>query len=800
MRKGLTCLLCLWMVLSLPIPSLADTGADSSQQQNARLEPAPQAGAVSQAGPAPQPGPASQSGSASQPGPVSQLESAPQPEPSPQSENPTETQPGTQPEVLAETPPETGGTDQPPADESKKDQAAMGSLQVEEYALFRHESSKNALDTLYQGRSGRLVVTLQSDTLMTGDVKSGEIIITKERDSYRTTGSPVVKIDSKKGEKLAFKVTFPKITYDGRDTVFGFHVKYKSAVMEPIPLYVDITEANEADASDGKGRDGSEANSPQPVIKVERSGISQSIGAGESAEITLRLTNMSKSSDMEDLVVSFAPGESMYLTDDTNSRIIKRLYAGKSTEVKVKLQAGQDLSGASQTVDVEMKFNYYSANHLTSGTSTQKIIIPVKGNSGSGQPMLRIDRVGQETIRAGEQFQAVIRLENTSQNKDVTGLTVILEPTEHISLMDATDTRLIGELKAGAAVDIPVSLKASAEMSESASQLLGVNLKFDYDSGKGVTQGTYSSKVVIPTVGGASKIGSPTPNIIIRSYSYGDSVEAGQVFDLVMEVSNTSSTMPVENVLMSLDTGEGISINDSSNTIYIPSMAPGAVETKTVKVQALFQSKLQSPKIEITFKYEFLDKKERKQNSTQESIAIPVYQPDRLEIKMPVFADAVRENEEAVISLPYSNKGRGQVYNVEAKLEGEIDILERELTMGNFESGKNGSIDFVVTPRVPGKFEGKVIIAYEDEAMKRKEMTVPVSFDVQASAPVTDAELEDEIPETGKHLPSWLFVPGILVFAGGIFLTVRNKNRKRKAQELPENSDGEPWEELEDEE
>lgn len=130
LRKGLTCLLCLWMVSSLPMPSLADTGADSPQQQNARLGPAPQVGAVSQAEPAPQP------------------------------------------EVLAEVPSETGGTDQSPADESKKDQAAMGSLQVEEYALFRHESSKNALDTLYQGRSGRLVVTLQSDTLMTGDRKS----------------------------------------------------------------------------------------------------------------------------------------------------------------------------------------------------------------------------------------------------------------------------------------------------------------------------------------------------------------------------------------------------------------------------------------------------------------------------------------------------------------------------------------------------------------------------------------------------------------------------------------------------
>ena len=33
----------------------------------------------------------------------------------------------------------------------------------------------------------------------------------------------------------------------------------------------------------------------------------------------------------------------------------------------------------------------------------------------------------------------------------------------------------------------------------------------------------------------------PTPNIIIRNYSYGEKVTAGQVFDLEMEMTNTSS-------------------------------------------------------------------------------------------------------------------------------------------------------------------------------------------------------------------------------------------------------------------
>lgn len=694
----------------------------------------------------------------------------------------------------AETPPEIP-TDAEIPDEDRDLQFSSDTLSIEEYELFRPESSSNILDTLYKGRSARLSVTVLSGSLQTGDLKASEIIVSKERDSYRTTGSPVVKVISKKGENLGFKVIFPKITYNGQDTNFGFQIKYKGVNMEAISLSADITEAEESGSSDSGRDNGEEEAGPQPVVKVERAGSPQPVGAGEKTELTLRIVNTSKTSDIEDLMVSFTPGGSMYLMDDTNSRLIKRLNTGKSTELKVNLQAGQNLSGASQSLDVELKYNYYSANRITSGTSIQKVMIPVKGNSASGQPLIRISRVsGNEAVHTGEQFQTVIRVENTSQNKDISGLMVTVEPTEQIALMDATDTRLIGDLPAGQSADIPVLLKAGAELSPAASQLLGVSLKFDYDSGKGVTQGTLSGKVVIPTDGGGTKTGSPTPNVIIRNYSYGSNVEAGQVFELVMEVANTSTTTGVENVLMSLDTGEGISINDSSNTIYIPSLAPGAVTTQTVRMQALFQSKLQSPKIGISFKYEFLDKKERKQNTTNEAIAIPVYQPDRLEVRELGITEIIREREETAISIPYANKGRGQIFNVEAKLEGEIDALERQLTLGNFEPGKNGTIDFVVTPRSQGEFKGTVIITYEDEAMKKKELIVPLNFPVQAAEAAEEAVEEADMTAENKGVTPVFWIAGILMLTGaGAFLAWR-KRKRRGEESLEEDDSYEAWE------
>lgn len=770
--KLIICALCAWMAVVKPITVMAEEAGKTETVVSIDSDTAP---------------------------PASEPADTKSTDTTPSAESTSETPKENPPEDAVEIPSESAAV--PPSeieipDEDKNAQLGSDSLSIEEYELFRPESSNNTLDTLHKGRSARLMVTVQSSSLQTGDIKAGEILIGKERDSYRTTGSPVVKIASKKGENLVFKVIFPKITYNGKDTVFGFHVKYKGANMEAIPLSVDITEAEESDYSGGNRNNEEEESTPQPLVRIERVGSPQPVGAGEKTELTLRIINTSKSSDIEDMMVSLTPGGSMYLMDDTNSRLIKRLNTGKSTEIKVNLQAGQDLTGASQSLDVELKYNYFSANRLVSGTSTQKVIIPVKGNSASGQPLIQISRGGGgKPVSTGEQFQTVIRLENTSQNKDISGLMVTLEPTEQIALMDATDTRLIGNLLAGQAVDIPVLLKASAELSSSASQMIGVSLKFDYDSGKGVTQGTLSGKVVIPTNGGSVKIGSPTPNIIIRNYSYGGNVEAGQVFELVMEVANTSSVTAVENVLMSLDTGEGISINDSSNTIYIPSLAPGATTTQTVRMQALFQSKLQSPKIGISFKYEYMDKKERKQNTTNEAIAIPVYQPDRLEVREPSFTEAIHENEETAISIPYSNKGRGQVFNVEATLEGEIDVMERQQTLGNFESGKNGTIDFVVTPRSTGTFEGKVILVYEDEAMKKKELTIPITFPVQAAAVTDEAETENDTPAGSGGMPFLLPAAGILLLVCGAGLLLWRKRKMRRKQTQTGDDTYEAWEE-----
>lgn len=678
------------------------------------------------------------------------------------------------------------------------------SLSVSDYRLSRSDKPKERVDSLKKGGTARLTVTVTGNSSLK-DIKKGDLVVSRRRDGYQTDGQPSVKVVSDRGEPLEFQVTFPKITYTGGDTAFHFQVRKKGSSSGTI-LAVKLDETEQASAgSSRKGRSRG-GTGGQPAVKIERTGTGTPLEPGKTQSYTLKMTNTSRDTDMEDLTVVFNPAPPLYLSQDTNSHIVGRLRAGQSAEVKVTLKAGQDLAGVPQALDVEFRYTYDADGQQTSGTVSQKVMIPTSETSLPGQPFVRVSHTREaEAVRPGEEFHTVVRLENTGAGP-VSNLILTVDPSEQIALMDPVDTYFVGRLEPGKTAEVPVRLKASQDLAAAPSQLVGVGLKFDYDSGKGTVSGTQTGRIVIPAAGGKGVSASLTPNLIIRSYSYGGSAQAGQVFDLSMEIVNTSKNIPVENILMSLNTGEGLSINESSNTIYIPSLAPGAAEKRTVRMQALFQSKLQSPKVEISFKYEYMDHRERKQNTTAETIAIPVYQPDRLEVRPPSFPDGVREQEESPLSIFYNNKGRGQLFNMEAKLEGDIKALEKEVSVGNLEPGKTGTIDFIVIPEKAGPFRGQVRITYEDEAMNQKEIMVPVEFQAEeAPPPVQELSPLPEESRRGKGLPLLLAAGCLTAGCGGMALAVcrrRAGNRKgdREGAFSREMTDGwEPWEEREEE-
>lgn len=286
----------------------------------------------------------------------------------------------------------------------------------------------------------------------------------------------------------------------------------------------------------------------------------------------------------------------------------------------------------------------------------------------------------------------------------------------------------------------------------------------------------------------AEKPAAAKPYIIVDKYSYGGkSVQAGKPFDLTIEFRNTSRTLAVENIKTALDTEEGLSIADSSNTFYLEHLGPRAVAKKTIRIKPLGSEKSSSPAVSVAFQYEYVDGGTRQSADSSERIAIPVIEPDRFEITPPVLPETVPAGTETVLSFAYVNKGKGTLSNVAAEVSGDVQALQPVQNLGNFEAGKSGTIDVVVTPQTPGETKCTIKVQYENASGETVHRDFPLTLQVSEPEmlfdPSQEMPMEPEPEESGSSF--WLYGGiGALALALIGWWYWRRKKKKKNENEL----------------
>ena len=143
--------------------------------------------------------------------------------------------------------------------------------------------------------------------------------------------------------------------------------------------------------------------------------------------------------------------------------------------------------------------------------------------------------------------------------------------------------------------------------------------------------------------------------------------------------------------------------------------------------------------------------------------------------------------EESFLTLNYVNKGKNTVYNVSAELVGDMATMTRVQNVGNVESGKSGTIDFIITPEMPGENRCTLVITYEDSAMQV--MTKSFEFDVFVNEMYVPEIMPEEDPgiyeEPEPERPVWL-IPSIA--AGAVLVitlvTVLIVRKKKKSDRV----------------
>ena len=465
--------------------------------------------------------------------------------------------------------------------------------------------------------------------------------------------------------------------------------------------------------------------------------------------------------------------------------------------------------------------------------STEMNTEPVTGETNGGNggntpaaapPVIRISRREiKKPIKAGKSFQAVLIVENKSKEVPIENARLSIETGEGLLSQELTGSLDVGKVGAQREKSCKLHLKTAEEI-QSEVQTITVKLEYDYQTSEGMIHEQKEEKIMIPTEvsknqgaqdpnenepvinplegsgGGDSsggdttpteekkEIDTPVPNVIVSKYEYGDKVTAGKEFHLKLQIKNTSSITAAENMIMSLELGDALAITNSSNSFYIDKIGPGGVLEKEVTIKALANGKPENSKVDISFKYEYVHNKTRTQATSAEKLSIPVIQPDRFKVNVPQSQEEMHQFAEATLSLPYVNKGKSAVYNVEASLEGDVETAENYKYLGNFESGSNGTIDFLITPQNVGKQEVQVKIKYEDSSNKSRTITIAVPLHVtEPQDPAADMNFGEEAgmgeempPEGGTNiLPYAAGVGGFVVVLIVVIAVVKKRKRKK---------------------
>ena len=404
------------------------------------------------------------------------------------------------------------------------------------------------------------------------------------------------------------------------------------------------------------------------------------------------------------------------------------------------------------------------------------------------------------SIAAGETKTITVYIQNagTTAMRDPI---LTLKSSGSLLIMGSQDY-MLDDIRAGRDTAVTVTVKAPDKI-ESQMQTIDASLSFYYDNGTQLTGGSASGSVnVLSTVTKDTKdeetIASPTPIVILSKYNYGgSSVAAGSSTNLSFSFTNTSKTIKIENVMVTVTGGQDLMLNGSTNTFYFESVAASGSKTVTVPMKAAQLISASAQGVQIAVTYEYVDQNARKSGNATLSLSVPLYQPDRFELSEPKTSYTGYVGEETSLTIDYVNKGKSAISNVEATISGDIDTPTAYQRVGTIDGGKNGTIAFAVTPQLEGENQVKIVITYEDSNGNTKERVFEATVEAMAYEP-SDPGMDDPgmiDPEPQSTFPwKYVIIAGV---AALIVLLIVLRIRKKKAKQKAEQALWDKWDEEE---
>lgn len=316
-----------------------------------------------------------------------------------------------------------------------------------------------------------------------------------------------------------------------------------------------------------------------------------------------------------------------------------------------------------------------------------------------------------------------------------------------------------------------------------------------YSGGDGEYGGSYGGADSSPEE--KKKADPMVPRVIVSQYDYDKNAVSGKTFSTNITICNTSEKLNVENMVLSMETGENASLQGTSNMVYVKSLKPQETYRTELKLKTLEDGKTDSADVTLNFKYEYLKNDERTEVESAQKISVPVQIPDRFSAGELQTMDEPVAGEEFTVSLPYVNKGKIPVSNVEAVIKTEMKAGETYKYLGNVEAGTSGTLDFFVTPEEAGNQKVQITLTYENSAGQEKTVEKEKVFQIAeaeispeeemfSEGYMTEAE-EQGYTKEGNKAKTGLFAAGgagTLLAAGAGITRIRRRKRDTENEDF----------------
>ena len=206
-------------------------------------------------------------------------------------------------------------------------------------------------------------------------------------------------------------------------------------------------------------------------------------------------------------------------------------------------------------------------------------------------------------------------------------------------------------------------------------------------------------------------------------------LKVGEDGVLTATLTNPDPLIPYESVTLRITDGSGDIMPQAADTVYIPTLAPGASYSLSFPVTVLPKASVSphSLKFEISWIA-------RKQTVTQtESYTLPVRQEIRLEQGGLKMASSVIAGDSVTLSLPLMNMGKADIINVLATvtLPGITD--RQSVLVGTIAPGETRQAQITLTPGkdLSGDYEGTLTVEGTDNDGNPTSFSLPISLTVE---------------------------------------------------------------------